>query len=79
MNQKTVRKYIKLVSKEVFGVEITPHYFRHRFITECARAQLSYADVMAISGLRDMKVLVEYYSHATSSGLAKVLDKTSIR
>ena len=79
MNQKTARKYIKLVSKDVLGVEITPHYFRHRFITECAKEQLPYADVMAISGLKDMKVLIEYYSHTTSSGQAKVLAKTSIR
>lgn len=69
-----IYEYLRRVSEEVIGVSITPHYFRHRFFTESARANVSQADVMAIAGLKDVKVLIEYYSHSTEEGQQKVFD-----
>jgi len=55
------------------GAKITPHYFRHRFFTECGKANVSIADVKAISGIKDIQVLLNYYSHSTAEGQDKVL------
>jgi integrase len=77
-NQKAIRRYLKKVSKEKIGDEITPHYFRHRFFTECAKANMSIPDVKAISGINDTKVLLEYYTHNTPEGQRKVLEITKL-
>ena len=71
-----IYEYLKRVSKEIIGIAITPHYFRHRFITECAKANAPLADVKAISGIKDNEVLLKYYSHSTSEGQRKVLEVT---
>ena len=77
-NPDKLYQYIKRVSLEKIGVELTPHYFRHRFFTECGKGSLPIADVQAISGIKDTKVLFEYYSHSTEEGQAKVLEKTRL-
>ena len=73
-----VRDYLKQVSKTVVGMKITPHYFRHRFLTECGKGNVPLVDVMAISGIKDVDVLVKYYSHSTEEGQAKVLEVSRI-
>jgi integrase len=62
----------------VIGITITPHYFRHRFFTECGKANVPLADVKAISGIKDIQVLLNYYSHTTNEGQDKVLDVTRV-
>ena len=71
-----VRDFLKRKSREVLGIELTPHYFRHRFCTECGKANIPIADVKAVSGIKDTKVLLEYYSHSTKAGQKQVLDIT---
>lgn len=73
-----VRIYLREVSKATIGVEITPHYFRHRFLTECGKANVPLVDVMAICGIKDVDVLVKYYSHSTDDGQAKVLEVSKL-
>ncbi len=77
-----IRGHLKRVAAEYFGSEmgkrITPHYFRHRFFTECGKANLPIADVKAISGIKDLQVLLEFYSHSTSEGQDKVLGTTRL-
>lgn len=73
-----VRRYLKKVSREVIGQEITPHYFRHRFLTECGKSNVPIVDVMAISGIKDIDVIVKYYSHSTEEGQSKVLEVTRV-
>ncbi|MHC4123952.1 MAG: tyrosine-type recombinase/integrase [Planctomycetota bacterium] len=68
-----IYEYLKKVSQEAIGIAITPHYFRHRFITECAKANAPIADVKAISGIKDNNVLLEHYSHSTEEGQRQVL------
>lgn len=72
-----IRDYLKKTAIRHFGHEIgskiTPHYFRHRFFTECGKASVPIADVKAISGIKDTQVLLEYYSHSTQGGQDKVL------
>jgi site-specific recombinase XerD len=71
-----VREHLKGMSKKVLGIALTPHFFRHRFCTECGKANVPIADVKAISGIRDTKVLLEFYSHSTETGLKQVLEIT---
>lgn len=71
-----VRDYLKKKSTEVLGVGLTPHYFRHRFCTECGKANIPIADVKAISGIKDTTVLLEFYSHVTIDGQKQVLEMT---
>ena len=75
-----IREYLKGAVKEYFGEEIggkiTPHYFRHRFFTECGKAKIPLADVKAISGIKDVQVLLNFYSHSTTEGQDKVLSIT---
>ena len=77
-----IRVYLKKVAIEYFGDgmgnKITPHYFRHRFFTECGKANLPIADVRAISGIKDLQVLLEFYSHSTTEGQDKVLGATRL-
>lgn len=73
-----VRRYLKRVSMHVLGVQVTPHYFRHRFLTECGKANVPIVDVMAISGIKDINVIVNYYSHSTDEGQAKVLEVSRV-
>ncbi len=78
MNQKTFRKYLKRVSKQLLGVSLTPHYFRHRFLTVAGKNREPFSDVSAISGLKDMQTYMEYYDHSTDSGKDQVLALTKI-
>ncbi|NQT06114.1 MAG: site-specific integrase [Candidatus Omnitrophica bacterium] len=73
-----VYEYLKKASEQVIGIRITPHYFRHRFITECAKANAPIADVKSISGIKDNEVLLKYYSHSTIEGQKKVLATTCL-
>ena len=77
-----IRVYLKRKAIEYFGDgmgnKITPHYFRHRFFTECGKANLPIADVKAISGIKDLQVLLEFYSHSTTEGQDKVLGATRL-
>ena len=71
-------EYLKEASRNVIGIELTPHYLRHRFFTECAKANVSITDAKAISGIKDSKVLLDYYSHSTVDGQAQVLAITGL-
>ncbi len=71
-----VRDYLKTMSRKILGIGLTPHYFRHRFCTECGKANVPIADVKTISGITDTKVLLEFYSHSTQTGLKQVLEIT---
>lgn len=64
--------YLKATSQKVIGIAITPHYFRHRFVTECGKANMAIADVKAITGIKDNEVLLSYYSHSTTEGQKKI-------
>lgn len=74
-----LRTYLKEKSKEIIGIEITPHYFRHRFLTECGKAGVPMIDVMSISGIKDVDVVVRFYSHNTEEGLSKVLEASMLQ
>lgn len=73
-----VWEYLRKVSKEIIGVKITPHYFRHRFVTECADANVPMRAVQAITGISDIKVLLKHYSHQTPEGQEKAFKITKL-
>jgi len=72
--KKTLCKYLKKTSKIKIGIELTNHYFRHRFFTECGKRNMHIPDVMAIAGLKDPDVLLQYYSHTNKEGQLRVLE-----
>ncbi len=78
-NQRRICEYLKEISEEIVGIRITSSYFRHRFLTECGKNNVPIVDAMVISGHKDPDVVLSYYSHSTSEGLAKVLELTRIQ
>ncbi|MFC1514495.1 tyrosine-type recombinase/integrase [Candidatus Omnitrophota bacterium] len=68
-----IRDFLKATSKEKTGIEITPHFFRHRFLTECGNAKVSIPDMMKIAGIKNLDVVMNHYSHSTDEGQDKVL------
>ena len=68
--------YLKKASQKIIGVAITPHYFRHRLVTECGKANMPIPDVKAITGIKDNEVLLSYYSHSTTEGQKKIFTIT---
>jgi integrase len=78
INQRRICEYLKMVSKEIIGVKITNHYFRHRYWVECGKNNVPIADAMAISGNKDSDVVIVFYTHSTNEGLAKVLELTKV-
>ena len=76
---KKYRRYLKKISKQILGMEITPHYFRHRLCTVASRNNISIADLQGITGIRDIKVLLQYYQHATPIGKQKVLELSKLK
>ncbi len=73
-----LRQYLTRISTNTLGTKLSPHYFRHRFMTECAKARVPFADVSDISGIKDVKVMQRYYAHATTSGHESVFAATTI-
>lgn len=76
--QEAVRRYLKKVSKDLIGVKIGCHYFRHRFCTETMKAKMPIIDIQAISGIRDAAMLIRVYCHESADGQASVLEKTKL-
>ena len=66
-----VRDYLADVSQRVLGERITPHYFRHRVLTLCAKHGVGVRDSMALAGLTDINVALRYYTHETEEGIRK--------
>ena len=64
---------LKKVSAKIIGQTITPHYFRHRVCTVAGNNKVNMADVQAITGIKDVKVLIVYYQHETVEGKEKIL------
>ena len=67
------RTYLARVSRDVIRKRLTPHDFRHSFITEAALSNMPIRDVMAITGHLDIDVILKYYSHSTPEGQSKVM------
>jgi integrase len=77
-SQGTLQKYLRRVSKQIVGFEITPHYFRRRFLTECGKANVSQIDAMNIAGIKDADVVKAHYQYATEDGQDMVLAVTRL-
>ncbi len=81
-NPDRIGKYLRGKAVKCFGHDVgrmvTPHYFRHRFFTECGKANVPMVDVKAISGIKDTGVLLRHYLHSTVEGQDKVLAATSV-
>lgn len=71
-----VSDYLKATSKKVLGIEITPHYFRHRLVTESLKKNINPEDIKAVTGIRDTEVLLGYYTHRSIEGQRQVFDVT---
>ena len=71
-------EYLKKVSKKVIGKEISPHWFRHRVCTIAGQKNMPPDDVRAITGIKDINVLLGYYQHSTREGREKILKLSSL-
>lgn len=76
LDERRLCEYLKEKSKEILGVVITNHYFRHYFLTECGLRRIPWAEVSKISGLKDMKIYMQYYNHSTVEGQREVFALT---
>ncbi|NQU73483.1 MAG: site-specific integrase [Candidatus Omnitrophica bacterium] len=77
-SSRTLLRHLSDVSQKIIGIKITPHYFRHRFLTECGKANVPLIDTMNIAGIKDTNVVTKYYSHTTTDGQDKVLAVTRV-
>jgi integrase len=75
-DQRKLCDYLKKKSQQLLGVAITNHYFRHRFLTDCGRRRFQWSNISKISGLKDQKVYMDHYDHATPEGQRKVFALT---
>lgn len=78
INQKRITKYLGDLTLDMFKVKITAHYFRHRFCTETCKAKLPLIDIQAISGIKNIDVLIGNYCHSSVEGQASVLERTQL-
>jgi len=74
INQRDYNECLGEVSEEVTGVRITTKYFRKRFMTECQKRGVSLPDAMAVCGLKDKEVALQYYSYSTKEGQKRALE-----
>jgi integrase len=69
--------WIKSTAKEILGIELTPHDFRHNFITKRLNEGSTPRDIMAVTGHKDIDSF-NIYTHATSSGTKEVLKNSRL-
>jgi integrase len=69
--------YIKEASQKALGVALTPHDFRHSFITTRLKQGSTPRDIMAVTGHKDIDSF-NIYTHPTSEGTKKVIDESRI-
>ena len=69
--------YISKTSEEVLGIHLSPHDFRHSFVTNRRKEGHADEDIMAITGHTDVDSLA-IYSHRTTDGTKKVLDSSKV-
>lgn len=69
--------YISKVSKKVLGIHLSPHDFRHSYITNRRKEGHTDEDIMAITGHTDVDSLA-IYTHRTTDGTKRVLDSSKV-
>ncbi len=70
--------YLRKVSKEIIGREVTAKLFRKSVVTELLDEGIAPKNVMGVTGHRDIKVLLRHYSHQTDPGTTKALKLTEV-
>jgi len=70
-------EYIRKVSKKVLGITLSPHDFRHSFVTTRLKEGSTPRDIMAITGHKDVESF-NIYTHPTSEGTKRVIDNSRI-
>lgn len=69
--------YIIRISGQVLGKRLTPHDFRHSFITRMKAEGHADRDIMVVTGHKDIDSF-NIYTHATSVGTKKVLERSKL-
>ncbi|UCD55315.1 MAG: site-specific integrase, partial [Candidatus Omnitrophota bacterium] len=70
-------KYISKISKNVLGIALSPHDFRHSFVTTRLKEGSTPRDIMAITGHKDVESF-NIYTHPTSEGTKKVIENSRL-
>jgi len=76
IDPKMITRYLGNLSEEMFKVRLTTKFFRHRFLTQAMKAGVSLIDIQAVSGLRDVKILLQHYAHSSPEGAKAVFAGT---
>jgi len=69
--------YIRKTSKQVLGIVLSPHDFRHSFVTMRLKEGSTPRDIMAITGHKDVESF-NIYTHPTSDGTKKVIENSRL-
>ena len=69
--------YVSKVSQRVLRIRLTPHDFRHSFITRMKAQGYSDRDIMAITGHKNINSF-QIYQHPTTEGTKKVLEASKL-
>jgi len=69
--------YIGKISEKVLDMRVTPHDFRHDFVTKMKAMGYADRDIMAITGHEDIGSF-QIYQHATGIGTKKVLESSRL-
>lgn len=69
--------YIEKTSQNVLGFHLSPHDFRHDYITKRRGEGHTDEDIMRITGHTDVRSL-SVYTHHTTEGTKKVLDSSRV-
>jgi len=70
-------EYIERISKKVLGFNLSPHDFRHDYITKRRGEGHTDEDIIVITGHKDVKSL-SIYTHHTTEGTKRVLDSSKV-
>ncbi len=70
-------EYIERISQKVLGIKLSPHDFRHDYITKRRKEGHTDEDIMRITGHTDVRSL-SVYTHHTGEGVKRVLDSSRV-
>lgn len=70
-------EYMTKISEKVLGIHLSPHDFRHSYVTARLAEGCTEEDIMATTGHRSRESF-RIYTHRTSEGVKKVMDNSKL-
>ena len=70
-------RYMTRISEKVLGIHLSPHDFRHSYVTTRLAEGCTEEDIMATTGHRSRESF-RIYTHRTSEGVKKVMENSKL-